>query len=100
MRFGKRALAEQRRGDRQAEEFGQLEVADGQIISPRDWESRWMMKVPSLPGWAPAHGIYLKASRSTVLANKITHFHNEGVSVRYRDSAIARSWRFSAISGK
>jgi len=38
-----------------------------------------------------AHGIYLKASRSTVLDNKITHFHNEGVSVRYRDSVIARN---------
>src|SRR5437588_7360198 len=35
-----------------------------------------------------AHGIYLKASDSTILDNTIIGFREEGVSVRYRDSVI------------
>jgi hypothetical protein len=35
-----------------------------------------------------AHGIYLKASDSSVIANTIAHFHNNGVSVRYPHSLI------------
>jgi hypothetical protein len=35
-----------------------------------------------------AHGIYLKAADSTVVGNTITGFHNEGVSVRYRNSHV------------
>jgi hypothetical protein len=34
------------------------------------------------------HGVYLKATNSTVSDNTITGFHNDGVSARYRNSRI------------
>lgn len=36
----------------------------------------------------PAHGIYLKVARAHVFRNRIAHFRNEGVSVRYRYANI------------
>ena len=36
----------------------------------------------------PAHGIYLKVARAHVFRNRISHFRNEGVSVRYRYASI------------
>lgn len=41
------------------EQFGRVAAEGGAIVSPRQWESDWMVKIPSLPGWAPAHGVYL-----------------------------------------
>jgi len=35
-----------------------------------------------------AHGVYLRARNSNVLANVITHFASSGVSVRYRNSRV------------
>ena len=35
------------------------------------------------------HGIYLDASNSTIRGNIISGFHNDGVSVRYRDSVVS-----------
>lgn len=35
-----------------------------------------------------AHGIYLKAPDSEVIGNRIIGFHNDGVSVRYRNSLV------------
>lgn len=43
----------------------------------------------------PKHGIYLKASNATVAGNTITDFSTDGVSVRYRNSAV----RDNHISG-
>ncbi len=34
------------------------------------------------------HGIYLKVADATVTDNTITHFNNDGISVRYRDNTI------------
>jgi hypothetical protein len=39
-----------------------------------------------------AHGIYLKASDSTVIGNRIVHFHDNGISVRYRNSVVANNY--------
>src|SRR5262249_8364799 len=41
------------------EQFGQVVVANDAIVRPRDWESTWMVKIPSLPGWRPVNGIYI-----------------------------------------
>ncbi len=38
-----------------------------------------------------AHGIYLKAADSAVTGNTIDNFHNDGVSVRYRDSVVSHN---------
>jgi hypothetical protein len=35
------------------------------------------------------HGIYLKSTNSSVIDNVITHFNNDGVSVRYRNSVVS-----------
>lgn len=35
------------------------------------------------------HGIYLKSSDSSVIDNVISHFNNDGVSVRYRNSVVS-----------
>jgi hypothetical protein len=35
------------------------------------------------------HGIYDKVTNSTITDNAISHFHDDGISVRYRDSTIS-----------
>jgi Right handed beta helix region len=35
------------------------------------------------------HGIYDKVANSTITDNTISHFHDDGISVRYRDSTIS-----------
>jgi hypothetical protein len=42
-----------------------------------------------------SHGIYLKASASRVIGNKIIHFRNDGISVRYPSSVI----KYNEIAG-
>jgi hypothetical protein len=39
--------------------FGPVVVRDGEIVEPHGWESKYLTKIPSLPGWAPARGVYL-----------------------------------------
>ncbi|MGI8715009.1 MAG: right-handed parallel beta-helix repeat-containing protein [Solirubrobacteraceae bacterium] len=34
------------------------------------------------------HGIYLKVANATVTDNTISHFHDDGISIRYRDNTV------------
>lgn len=34
------------------------------------------------------HGIYVKVARATIIANTISGFHDDGISLRYRDSVV------------
>ncbi|MGO9754349.1 MAG: right-handed parallel beta-helix repeat-containing protein [Solirubrobacteraceae bacterium] len=40
----------------------------------------------------PTHGIYLKVANATVAHNRIVNFHDDGVSVRYRDATVVDNY--------
>jgi hypothetical protein len=62
------------------------DVAGGEYYSVHDNVITYTGMNPAID--YPAHGIYLKVARAHVFRNRIAHFRNEGVSVRYRYASI------------